>query len=51
MEWLHFLLTKPRLPFHGPREYFVAYAAALREVMGSRGSEVAEQLERYAEHA
>lgn len=51
VEWLHFLLTKPRLPFHGPREYFVAYAAALREVMGSRGSEVAEQLERYAEHA
>jgi MerR family transcriptional regulator, light-induced transcriptional regulator len=51
MEWIRFLLTKPRLPFQSPREYFQAYAAAMREVMGSRGSEIAGQLERYAEHA
>ncbi len=51
MEWMDFLLTGPHLPFRGPREYFMAYAAAMRQVMDSRGSEIAEQLEQYAEHA
>ena len=51
MEWIRFLLTKPGLPFQSPREYFMTYADALREVMGSRGNEIADQLERYVEHA
>ncbi len=49
-EWIHFLLNEPNLPFHGPREYFMAYAAAMREAMSSRGSEIAGQLEQYAQH-
>ncbi len=49
-EWIRFLLAKPGLPFRAPRVYFMAYAAASREVMGSRGDELAEQLERYAMH-
>ena len=51
MEWIRFLLTKPHLPFQTPRAYFMAYAAAMREVMGSRGAEIADQLEHYAESA
>ncbi len=51
MDWIHFLLAEPRLPFQTAREYFSAYAAAMREVMAARGSEIAEQLEQYAEHA
>ncbi len=51
MEWLRFLLIKRSLPFRTPRAYIVAYATAAREVMGSDGSEIAGQLEQYAEHA
>ncbi len=51
MEWIRFLLAKPRLPFSSPRNYIVAYAAALREVMGARGSEIADALERFAAQA
>ncbi len=51
MEWIHFLLTKPGLPFRTARAYIVAYARAVRAVMGSRGNEIAGQLEQYAEHS
>lgn len=51
MEWIRLLLTKPGLPFRTPRAYVVAYARAVREVMGSSGSEIAGQLEQYAQHA
>ncbi len=51
MEWIRFLLTKPRLPFQTPKRYLTAYAAAIRETMGARGSEIADQLERYAENS
>jgi hypothetical protein len=50
MEWIRFLLTKPRLPFASPRDYMMAYSAAVRRAMGARGDEIADQLERYAEH-
>ena len=51
MEWVRFLITKQSLPFRTPRAYFTAYAAAMREVMGSRGGELAEHLERFAKRA
>ncbi len=51
MEWIHFLLAKPGLPFQTRRAYFTAYAGALRQAMGSRGDELAEKLEQYAKRA
>lgn len=51
MEWIRFLLAKRGIPFRSPRAYFMAYAAASREVMGSRGGELAEKLKQYAKHA
>lgn len=51
MEWLRFVLTRPGMPFRTSRAYFMAYAAAMREVMGSRGDELAGHLEEYAKHA
>ena len=51
IDWIHFLLAEPQLRFHTAREYFTAYADAMREVMGARGSEIAGELEQYAEHA
>lgn len=51
MDWLRFVLTRPGMPFRTSRAYFMAYAAALREVMSSRGDELAGQLEEYAKRA
>ena len=51
MEWIRFLLAKPGLPFRTPRAYIMAYAKAVREVMGSRGDELAEHLGRFAKQS
>ncbi len=48
MDWITFLLTRPLLPFDSPRNYLEAYAAAVRQVMGSTGSNIAGWLEDYA---
>ena len=48
MDWIHFLLTRPRLPFDSRQTYLQAYAAALRQVMGTTGKEIADWLESYA---
>lgn len=48
MDWIHFLLTRPRLPFDSPQAYLLAYTAGVRQVMGSSGIDIAHWLEQYA---
>ncbi|HMA07247.1 MAG TPA: hypothetical protein VKP68_05290, partial [Ramlibacter sp.] len=47
MDWIHFLLTRPRLPFDSPRLYLQAYTSAVRQVMGATGTAIADWLEQY----
>jgi methanogenic corrinoid protein MtbC1 len=51
MDWIKLLVIRPHMPFESPHGYLMAYAAAMRQVMGVAATEMANWLEAYAPSA